>query len=357
MPFPPTSHRGATSAAPAPIRPRYGALAGPMTLGVVAAAGFSTSFVLNRWMSVSGGSWLWSASLRYLFMVVPMVALVAVRGGLGPVLRSLRTRPAVWLLWSTVGFGLFYAPLTWASEAGAGWLVASTWQLVIVAGIAIGALGGSRVPLRTVAVSALIVAGVVLAQLQYAGHTGLGTALKVVLPVLVGAVAYPLGNRKLLGVDGLDGVQRTLAMTLGSLPLWLVLAATAAATAGPPSRGQVVQCLVVALLSGVLATTFFFRATDLVRHRPAALGAVEATQAAEVPFTLLGEALVIGVAAPGLPGWLGLGLIVVGLCVHALGGGREPADAGEPAGSGRPRCGGGRGERVEPGVPEDSCRC
>ncbi|MFF9482049.1 multidrug resistance efflux transporter family protein [Streptomyces sp. NPDC014733] len=298
-----------------------------MTLGVLAAAGFATSFVLNRGMSLSGGSWMWTASLRYLFMVVPMAALVAVRGGLPAVLRSLRARPARWLLWSTIGFGLFYAPLAWASQAGAGWLVASTWQLVIVAGIAIGALGGDRVPLRTVLVSVLIVIGVVLTQLEHAGDTGAATAFTVVVPVAIAAVAYPLGNRMLLGTDGLDGVQRTLAMTLGSLPLWLVLAAAAGATAGPPSGGQLLQCAVVALFSGVLATTLFFRATDLVRDRPAALGAVEATQAVEVPFTLLGEALLLGVAAPAPVGWVGLALILVGLCVHALGHGPADGDA------------------------------
>ncbi|WP_206740136.1 multidrug resistance efflux transporter family protein [Streptomyces lydicus] len=296
-----------------------GGVAGPMALGLLAAACFAITFVLNRWMSVLGGSWMWSASLRFLFMVVPLVALVAVRGGLPGVLRTLRARPLTWLLWSTVGFGLFYAPLTWAGQAGAGWLVASTWQLVIVAGIGLGALGGGRVPLRTFGVSALIVVGVALAQLQHAGGTGLGTVLQVVLPVTVAAVAYPLGNRRLLGVDGLDGVQRTLAMTLGSLPLWLVLAATATVTQGPPDGGQLVQCLIVALISGVVGTTLFFRATDLVRHHPAALGAVEATQAAEVPFTLLGEALVVGVAAPALSGWAGLALIVLGLGAHALG--------------------------------------
>ncbi|MFD7336727.1 multidrug resistance efflux transporter family protein [Streptomyces violascens] len=87
---------------------------------------------------------------------------------------------------------------------------------------------------------------------------------------------------------------------------------------GAPGRDQVVQCLIVALVSGVVATTLFFRATDLVRDRPAALGAVEATQAAEVPFTLAGEALLTGVAAPTPPAWTGLALIVTGLCLHAL---------------------------------------
>ncbi|QIK05170.1 multidrug resistance efflux transporter family protein [Streptomyces sp. ID38640] len=45
---------------------------------------------------------------------------------------------------------------------------------------------------------------------------------------------------------------------------------------------------------------------------PRCLDAVETTQAAEVPFTLLGEALVVGVAAPALSGRAGHALIVLG---------------------------------------------
>ncbi|MYT11505.1 hypothetical protein GTY76_03520 [Streptomyces sp. SID4951] len=51
-------------------------------------------------------------------------------------------RPLTWLLWSTVGFGLFYAPLTWAGQAGAGRLAASTWRLVIVAAPALSGWAG-----------------------------------------------------------------------------------------------------------------------------------------------------------------------------------------------------------------------
>lgn len=86
----------------AAARSGTGGVAGPMALGLIAAACFATTFVLNRWMSVAGGSWMWSASLRYLFMVVPLVALVAARGGLPGVLRTLRARPTTWLIWSTV---------------------------------------------------------------------------------------------------------------------------------------------------------------------------------------------------------------------------------------------------------------
>ncbi len=51
-----------------------------------------------------------------------------------PVIEDIKRNPAAWLIWSTVGFGFFYAPLSFASAYGASWLVAGTWQLTIIAG-------------------------------------------------------------------------------------------------------------------------------------------------------------------------------------------------------------------------------
>ena len=39
------------------------------SLGLLAAFFFSFTFILNSQMNISGGSWVWSASLRYLFML------------------------------------------------------------------------------------------------------------------------------------------------------------------------------------------------------------------------------------------------------------------------------------------------
>ena len=53
-------------------------------IGILAAFFFSSTFVLNRAMSLSGGFWVWSASLRYVWMVAFLMAglLVAGRGRL-----------------------------------------------------------------------------------------------------------------------------------------------------------------------------------------------------------------------------------------------------------------------------------
>lgn len=73
------------------------------------------------------GILLWSACLRYLFTLPMMVLMLArEKGAAAEVLGEIRRRPGSWFLWSTVGFGLFYAPLTFGSVFGESWLAAAT---------------------------------------------------------------------------------------------------------------------------------------------------------------------------------------------------------------------------------------
>lgn len=106
----------------------------PILLGVCSALFFAVTFVLNRRMELAGGSWAWSASLRYLFTLPLLLAIVAGRGRLKPLLAAMRERPGAWLLWGTVGFGLFYAPICFAAAYAPGWLTAGTWQITIISG-------------------------------------------------------------------------------------------------------------------------------------------------------------------------------------------------------------------------------
>lgn len=70
------------------------------------------------------------------------------KGGLGRIFREIRRQPLTWLWWSTVGFGLFYAPLSLGSQYGEAWLTAATWQVTIVAGVLLTPLFGHRIPMR-----------------------------------------------------------------------------------------------------------------------------------------------------------------------------------------------------------------
>ena len=73
-------------------------------LGILSSMFFAVTFILNRSMNLSGGFWVWSAVLRYVFSLPILLALVGLRGKLRPVWASIRRSPGAWLLWSTVGF-------------------------------------------------------------------------------------------------------------------------------------------------------------------------------------------------------------------------------------------------------------
>ena len=148
-----------------------------MGLGLLGAAFFSVVFVLNHAMALDGGAWEWSASLRYLLSLPAFAVIVALRrgsGGIGPVLDALRAHPGRWVLWSTVGFGVFYAPLCFAAEHAPGWLVASAWQLTIICGVLLAPVLYSdparrRVPKVAVGLSGLVLLGVALTVIQTPG--------------------------------------------------------------------------------------------------------------------------------------------------------------------------------------------
>lgn len=297
----------------------------PVLLGLTASLFFSLTFILNRSIDLGGGFWTWSGVLRFVFMLPLLALLLPWNGGGKPLWEELRRAPGSWLLWSTVGFGLFYAPVCWAASFGEGWLVAGLWQVTIVAGILLFPVKGPF-PWKVLGFSALILAGVGLLQAGHAAKTDWTSALGAGALVLVGAAAYPLGNRKIMALAGgrLTTVQRVTGMTVMSLPFWLTLGLGTAVTVGPPSPAQVAQTFLVAVFSGVVATVLFFRATDLVRNDPARLGAVEATQAGEVLFSLVGETAFLGAALPDPWSAAGLVLVVAGMTVHSLHGRKTP---------------------------------
>lgn len=304
-----------------------------MALGLAASFFFAVTFILNRSMELAGGSWAWSSSLRFFFMVPLLFAIVLFRRNLGPVWHDMKCHPWTWITWGTVGFGLFYAPLTYAAAYGPGWLVAGTWQCTIVAGVLLSPLFTEQIETQNGTVSVrrpiekqalfisfFILLGVVLIQFQQASHLtwkeiGLG-----IFPVLMAAFAYPLGNRKMIEhcAGRLDAFQRVWGMTMASLPFWLIVALIGWLTAGAPSAGQTMQSFIVAMSSGVIATTLFFIATDRAKGNERKLAAVEATQSGEVIFAVIGEALFLSAPLPNGWAFVGLAVIIIGICWHSF---------------------------------------
>jgi len=305
----------------------------PIILGLAGAMFFAVTFVINALMEAQGGHWVWSASLRYLFMIPFLLLIVILRGNLRPLLQEMRKYKVKWLLWSFVGFGLFYAPLCFAAAHSPGWLIAGTWQFTIIAGTLLAPLffikihisghtviHRQRIPIKGLLFSTIILAGIILLQLNHLTNVTTSTLLLGLVPVLIAAFAYPLGNRKMMGVcEGrLDAYQRVLGMTIASLPLWLILSIYGFSTTGLPSNSQIYQSLIVAISSGVVATVLFFMATDMVRNNMSKLAAVEATQSMEVIFALIGEFFLLSIAFPSPLASIGLTMVILGMAVHSF---------------------------------------
>lgn len=284
-------------------------------------------------MELSGGSWLWSSSLRYFFMVPFLIAIVAYRKGFAPMRKEMKEKTTPLFIWSVVAFVLFYAPLTYAAAFSPGWLLAGTWQLTIVAGVLLAPFftimiqseNGNqkirqKIPLLSFGITLIILAGVVLIQIPHAQNVEVRTLLFGIIPILFAAFAYPLGNRKTMELLGgrLDTFQRVLAMTLMTMPVWIGLAVYAFLTVGPPSMDQISQSFIVGLSSGVIATTLFFMATDRVRGDQSKLAAVEATQSTQLIFVILGEMVILGIALPGPIALIGIAVIIAGMALHSF---------------------------------------
>lgn len=304
----------------------------PILLGIYAAFFFAFTFVLNASMELSGGSWIWSASLRYIFMVPFLLCIVLVRNNIWPLLQEMRRRPGAWLVWSFIGFGLFYAPLCFAAAYSPGWLIAGTWQITIISGALLTPLFyeikhtdkgemkvRGKIPVKGLIMSLIILLGIILMQMDQAKQFSIINILYGVVPVLIASFAYPLGNRKMMEVSEgrLDAYQRVLGMTLASLPFWLLLSIYGLFTTGLPSKAQSIQSLFVALCSGVIATVLFFKATDLVRGNMQKLASVEATQSMEVLFALAGELLLLSITIPSPIALGGIFIVIIGMILHS----------------------------------------
>lgn len=304
----------------------------PIILGVFAAFFFAFTFILNRAMDISGGSWIWSASLRYIFMIPFLFILVLARKNLMPLLIEIKNHPWAWFKWSFIGFGLFYAPICFSAAYAPGWLIAATWQLTIISGSLLAPFFSEtivtpqgiikvkgKIPIKGLGMSIIILLGIIFMQVDQASHLSITEVLLGIVPIIVASFAYPLGNRKMMDVCGgrLDTYQRVLGMTIASLPFWLVLAVYGYISVGPPSVNQITNTVIVAISSGVIATILFFQATDIVRGNMQKLAAVEATQSMEVLFALIGELIFLKAAAPSFLSWCGIVLVMAGMVLHS----------------------------------------
>ena len=73
---------------------RWGDIVKAILIGILGALFFSVTFILNRSMELDGGSWVWSASLRFIFMLLILLIIVGWRRDIQPVWAHLKQHPA-----------------------------------------------------------------------------------------------------------------------------------------------------------------------------------------------------------------------------------------------------------------------
>ncbi|MBK6791250.1 MAG: multidrug resistance efflux transporter family protein [Anaerolineales bacterium] len=301
-----------------------------ISLGSLAALFFSSTFVINRALSLQGGHWAWTASLRFGFMLVMLILILLATQGEKALADVKDVFLKHWLFWvvaGSIGFGVFYSLITFSSQYAAGWVVATTWQTTILATPIVLLFFGHSVPRKGLIFTGIIFTGIVLVNVEHASMTSLHEVLLSALPVLGAAFAYPIGNQLVWESrkgkhPRLPHIQhpilenafaRVLLLTLGSLPFWAGLLLFTSPP--PPGSGQLVSTALVALLSGVIATTLFLNARHLA-HKPYEVSAVDSTQSLEVVFSLLGEIIFLNGVFPGWVGLVGIALTVIGLVAY-----------------------------------------
>lgn len=299
-------------------------------LGIISALFFSSTFVLNRAMSLAGGHWAWTASLRFGYMLIFLVLIILATQGKKALIEVRNVFLQHWRFWiiaGSIGFGIFYSLISFSAEYASGWIIATTWQTTILATPIILIFFGRKVPTKGLLFTGIIFIGIVLVNIEHAMLTSLQGMIYSALPVLVAAFAYPIGNQLVwearLGENKhvpyinhpilKNGFARVLLLTLGSVPFWIILLLFTSPPA--PSTGQLLNTAMVALFSGVIATTIFLYARHQCQQ-PYEIAAVDATQAMEVIFSLIGEIIFLNGMPPTPIGMAGVFLTIAGLAAY-----------------------------------------
>lgn len=337
--------------------------------GLIASAFFSTSFVLYQLMSVQGGHWFWSASFRCFFMWLLLSVFILLQNKLNPskLLELCKLFASHWQFWFvTGGIGLgTYGLLAFAADYAQGWVIAATYLFTVVASLVVLSFFGQSFQKKVIVYSVIVFIGVVLANVgEGLRHsTSQGTdwhalLLFGALPAFIASFCFPLGNQLIWQAAQPKGdstyhtheiskaannetrkvtselatskllkkvpqvtspllsnpLHKVWLMSLGSLPMWLVLGIMVQPPA--PSVSQMTISFLVALMAGVLGTTTFLHARSLAKQ-PQQLAAVDATQGSEIIFALLGGMLLLHTPMPSGLSFVGIALVIIGLGLFA----------------------------------------
>jgi len=291
-----------------------------LLIGLLSSLFFSATFIINKMISIDGGHWFYSASLRYMYTIFFIsILLIGFKGFdfFKSVLLEYKNNIGFWTISGTIGFGIFYAMICYAAEFSPAWILVTTWQLTIFASIFVLALFGNKVSKVTIFSTILVLAGITIVNLSHFDASNISAVLYSAIPVVIAAFAFPLGNqlvwqeKKKRDVAVLNNAfAKVFLLTLGSSPLWFILFLFL--DVGTPSISQLQNVAMISILSGVIATSLFLYVRNKA-NTASKIMIVDATISAEVLFTLLAEVLFLNAVMPSALGLTGILITIFAL--------------------------------------------
>lgn len=227
-----------------------------------------------------------------------------------------------WTISGTIGFGFFYSLICYSSDFSPGWVIATTWQITILASLFVLAFFGLKLSKKIWFFTLIIFLGITFVNFSHFDFNNIEALLLGFFPVLIAAFSYPIGNqlvwneKKKRKENGEDisiinnAFVKVFLLTLGSFPLWILLYFTSDAVL--PSNGQLFNVAIIAILSGIIATSLFLYARSHA-NTPSKLVIVDASQSGEVFFALLGEIIFLNAMLPNEIGMIGILITILGL--------------------------------------------
>lgn len=289
-------------------------------LGLVSALFFSATFIVNKIISVEGGHWFFSGSLRYLYTLIFLALILIVFKGWAyfqAVLCEYKHHFIFWNMAGIIGFGIFYSMICFAADYSPAWVLVTTWQLTIFGSLFVLLLFGKKLSKITLFCATLVVLGITMVNVSHFELSNMKELFYSALPVIVAAFAFPLGNqlvweqKKKREIPILDNAfSKVFLLTLGSSPLWIVLFLFV--DASTPSVSQWLNVALISVLSGVIATSIFLYARSQA-NTAGKIMIVDGTISGEVIFTLLCEILFLNAVLPTFMGMIGICITVMAL--------------------------------------------
>lgn len=296
-------------------------------IALLASLFFTFTFVINRAISLDGGEWYWSATLRFIYTLLFLaIGFIAFKGFtyFKTILKEYIDYFKFWTITGTIGFGFFYSLICYAADYSPAWVVATCFQISIIASLFVLAYFGQKLSKKVWFTTFVIFLGITLVNLSHVDMDNLQALALGFIPLLISAFSYPVGNQlvwneKNRRKDEKENIAvmnnafaKVFLMTLGSFPLWIILYFVN--DPAPPTQAQYINVAVIALFSGIIATSLFLYARSHA-NTSNKLIIIDATASVEVIFALFAEIIFLGLAFPNMLGLSGIMITILGLFI------------------------------------------